>query len=351
MQKSGRTELLETVAAREPIARKLRAIERAQWPVQFSHVIQPAQAFLVATIARYTDKTIWVLCPSVHSQELLYDSLLNWYRAALFLPEAEFAAIGNVLPDPEIAAERLALLTRVECETGPHLIVTTRASLSQAAPRRGALQSAIVQLQRGANEKMERVLEELAGAGYERAAQVTTRGQFAIRGGIVDLYSWQAALPVRLEFFGDEIESLRQFDIDTQASVRDLTSVDIFLGATEDQNGVIRDYIARDYLTIDVEPEKSSNANIQVSEGWIGIGPEDFSGAFQDSEVGEFAIGDLALAEAKPGRRRSCRRNPRSRILFPGSQSCRAFRRGIIRTVRCASAATSSSRGTSSCAD
>ena len=299
MQKLGRTELVETVAASEPIARKLRTIERAQWPVQFSHVVQPAHAFLVATIARKIDKTIWVLCPTVHSQELLYESLLNWYSAALFLPEAEFAAIENVLPDPEIAAERLALLTQVEFETGPHLIVTTRASLGQAAPRRGALQSAIVQLQRGANEKMEHVLGQLAGAGYERVAQVTARGQFAIRGGIVDLYSFQALLPVRLEFLGDEIESLREFDIDTQASVRDLTSVDILLGATEDQNGVIRDYVVRNHLTIDVEPEKSSDTNIQISEGWIEIGPEDFSGAFQDSEIGEFAIGDLVLAEAK----------------------------------------------------
>src|SRR5438876_605839 len=287
------------VAASEPTARKLRAIERGQWPIQFSHVIQPAQAFLVATIARKIDKTIWVLCPSVHSQELLYESLLNWYPLALFLPEAEFAALENVLPDPEIAAERLALLTRVECETGPHLIVTTRASLSQAAPRRGALQSAIVQLQRGANEKMERVLEELAGAGYERVAQVTTRGQFAIRGGIVDLYSWQAALPVRLEFFGDEIESLREFDIDTQASVRELTSVDILLEAADDQGGIVRDYIPRDHLKIDIEPEKSCSANIQISEGWIDIGPEDFSGAFEDPEIGEFAIGDLVLSEAK----------------------------------------------------
>ncbi len=287
------------VAASEPIARKLRAIERAQWPIQFSHVIQPAQAFLVATIARKINETIWVLCPSVHFQELLYESLLNWYPTALFLPEAEFAAVENVLPDPEIAAERLALVTQIERETGPHLIIATRASLDQAAPRRGALQSAIVQLQRGANEKMERVLEQLADASYERVAQVTTRGQFAVRGGIVDLYSWQAPLPVRLEFLGDEIESLREFDIDTQVSVRDFDSVDIFLGATEDQSGIIRDYAARDHLKIDIEPEKSSSANIQISECWIEIGPEDFRGAFQDSEVGEFAVGDLVLAEAK----------------------------------------------------
>jgi len=223
MEKSWRKELLENVAASEPIARKLRAIDRAQWPVRFSHVTQTAQAFLVATIAPRIHETIWILCPNVHSQELIFESLLNWHPTALFLPEAEFAAVENVLPDPEIAAERLALLMQVDREPGPHLIVATRAGLNQAAPRRDALQSAVVQLRREANANMEHLVEQLAGAGYERVAQVTTRGQFAVRGGIVDLYSWQAPLPVRLEFFGDEIDSLREFDIDTQTSVRDLT--------------------------------------------------------------------------------------------------------------------------------
>jgi len=301
VQKSERTDLLETVAASEPIARKLRAIERTQWPVRFSHVIQPAQAFLAATIARKINNSIWVFCPSVHSQELFYESLLNWQPNALFLPEAEFAAIENVLPDPEMAAERLALLMQVERESGRQLIVATRASLDQAAPKRGTLQSAVVHLRRGVNEKMERLLEQLVAAGYERVAQVTTRGQFAVRGGIVDLYSWQVPLPVRLEFLGDEIDSLREFDIDTQTSVRDLRSADILLGAPDDQGGLVRDYVGPDHLTFDIEPDKSSNANIQISEGWIEFGPEDFGGAFvaAATEIGEFAIGDLMLMEAK----------------------------------------------------
>jgi transcription-repair coupling factor (superfamily II helicase) len=301
VQKSGRTDLLETVAGSEPIARKLRAIERTQWPVRFSHVIQPAQAFLAATISLKTNNSIWVFCPSVHSQELFYESLLNWQPNALFLPEAEFAAIENVLPDPEMAAERLALLMQVERESGPQLIVATRASLDQAAPKRGTLQSAVIHLRRGVNEKMERLLEQLVAAGYERVAQVTTRGQFAVRGGIVDLYSWQVPLPVRLEFLGDQIDSLREFDIDTQTSVRDLKSADILLGAPDDQGGLVRDYVGPDHLTFDIEPDKSSNANIQISEGWIEFGPEDFSGAFvaAATEIGEFAIGDLMLMEAK----------------------------------------------------
>src|SRR5213595_1130869 len=317
VEKSIGKQLLEIVAATEPIGRKLLAL-------------QAAQPFLAAVIAhayhrrptrdrRSADSTIWILCPSVHSQELFYESLLNWRSDALFLPEAEFAAAENVLPDPEIVAERLAVLMQIGRGTGPRAIVATRASLEQAAPGRYTLHSAFTQLRRGATGQMEDLLKRLVASGYERAAQVTTRGQFAVRGGIVDLYSWQAPLPLRLEFFGDQIESLREFDIDTQTSVRDLGSVDILLGGAVgsdrlfsiDQSGRVRDYVAPNDLIIDLEPGMEGGAHatpgsqelgpphIQISEGWIETGQEDFSGAFQDCEIGEFAVGDLMLAEAK----------------------------------------------------
>ena len=286
MGRSIHDELLALAASAEPIAEKLRQIDQGIWPVAFSHVIEPAQAFLVAAIARKIDQTFWILCPSVRTQELLYESLVNWLPDALFLPEAEFAAVENILPDPEIAAERLALLSLVEREAGSHVIVATRASLDQAAPKPGTLQSASMQLKQGKSAGMENLLEALARAGYERAAQVTTRGQFAVRGGIVDLYSWQATLPVRVEFFGDEVESLREFDIDTQTSVRDLRSVDVLLGAAEEQSGKVRDYIGKDHLKIDLGSDQDSDAQIQISEGWIESGAEDFSGAFEDCQVG-----------------------------------------------------------------
>jgi len=111
---------------------------------------------------------------------------------------------------------------------------------------------------------------------------------------------------VRLEFFGDNVESLREFDIDTQTSVRDLRKIDILLGGAGDQSGFVRDYIGKEDLIIEIEPEEAtenltalSRQVVQISEGWIESGPEDFSGAFQDCDIGEFAVGDFLLAEAK----------------------------------------------------
>src|SRR5205814_9900390 len=183
----------------------------------------------------------------------------------------------------------------------------------------------------------ENLFDQLANSGYERVAQVTMRGQFAGRGGIIDVYSWQARLPFRLEFFGDQIESLREFDIDTQTSVRDLRSVDILFETVDGQSGFVRDYVADNHLIVDIEPEEISDAHIQISEGWIeqhghsersrGMtlrnqkaslrdpsmslrfaqddiagNVEDFSGAFVDCDIGQFAAGDLVLAEAKRAR-------------------------------------------------
>ncbi len=279
----------------EPIAKKLRGVP----PIFFSHVTLSAHPFLTAIIAQEIGRTLWVICPSVQTQETIYESLLNWKPDALFLPEAEFAAVENILPDPEIAAERLALLSRIEREKGPHLIVATRADLDHPAPKRGALLSAMLRLQRGGRSSMESIINSLGEAHYERVAQVTTRGQFAVRGGILDIYSWQAQLPMRAEFFGDEIESLREFDLDTQTSVRDLSAIDILLGAPHEQPGRVRDYIGKDHFRVAIEPDEGDNAEIKISEGWIEEGPEDFSGAFQDCDVGEFAVGDFMLAEAK----------------------------------------------------
>ena len=315
---SGALDLLSIVARTESIAKKLREAP----PILFSHVIESAHAFLIAAIAQQVRRTLWVICPRVNTQENIYESLLNWRPDALFLPEAEFAAVENILPDPEIAAERLALLTRIEREPGPHLIVATAAGLDQPAPTRGAIASAMLQLKRRQSVAMEVIINSLGDAHYERVAQVTTRGQFAVRGGILDIYSWQAQLPIRVEFFGDDIESLREFDIDTQTSLRNLPAVDILLGAAEDQRGRVRDYVNKDDWRVAIEPEENDEAEIKISEGWIEAGPEDFAGAFQDCEVGEFSVGDFMLAEAKRTQfstqtKRMARRRRAHRHLFP----------------------------------
>ncbi len=206
-----------------------------------------------------------------------------------------------------------------------HVIVATRASLDQTAPKRGALREAALKLRRGTSKPLERVINSLGEAGYERVAQVTTRGQFAVRGGILDVYSWQAAAPIRAEFFGDEIESLREFDLDTQTSLRNLNEVELLLGAADDQSGKVRDYIGksicewrsrtrtrtRTFHTEGWRRHSEQHSGDQLKWDTRAIGGrrfitdeamddvEDFSGAFVDCEIGDFDTGEFIIAEAK----------------------------------------------------
>ena len=66
---------------------------------------------------------------------------------------------------------------------------------------------------------------KLAGIGYDREAQIEGPGQFAVRGGILDVYPLTAELPVRIELWGDEVDSIRSFDVETQRSIENLTEV------------------------------------------------------------------------------------------------------------------------------
>src|SRR5689334_6950989 len=221
----------------------------------------------------WRDSPIWVISPTVRRQELFFESLSIWNSNAAFLPEAEFAAVENVLPDPEIAAERLALFSQIEKGSASELIVTTRAAIEQPAPRRGKLRSASLEIRHGASLGMADLLKALSSAGYERVVQVTTRGQFAVRGGIVDTFSWQTALPLRIEFFGDEIESLREFDLDTQTSVRRCEHASILLSAADDTSGYVRDYIADDALVIELDPGLEGGTPA-TPETPVQLGPE-----------------------------------------------------------------------------
>jgi transcription-repair coupling factor (superfamily II helicase) len=301
VEESSSNRLPSIAAQAESISLKIREVMEEVRPVAFSHVTEPAQSFLVAALRHEIARTIWVSCPSVRSQELLYESLLNWEPNALFLPEAEIAAVENILPDPEIAAERLALLHRVQREKGPHLIVATRAALEQRAPDPKTLTAAVLVLRRGKANPLEKTIESLVSAGYERVAQVTTRGQFAVRGGIVDVFSWQATRPTRIEYFGDDVESLREFDVDTQTSVRNLQNVELLLEAAEEQKASVSDYVAADHLRIAIEPaDDDRSADILIGESWLGGDEqEDFRGAFDECDIGDFAVGDFMLVEAK----------------------------------------------------
>jgi transcription-repair coupling factor (superfamily II helicase) len=133
-------------------------------------------------------------------------------------------------PSAGVAARRMATLTRLArgLETGkPALLVTTAAALLQRVPPRAAISRAGYAARAGASVDIADMERYFAVNGYHRASTVSERGEFAIRGGVIDVFPPGGEAPVRLDLFGDALESIRAFDPETQRSTRQLKAVDL----------------------------------------------------------------------------------------------------------------------------
>ena len=107
-------------------------------------------------------------------------------------------------------------------------------SMSQRTIPPAVLQRCAFQLQIGMEYELNDLIARLSGAGYSRCGMVEGPGQFAVRGGIIDIFSPVADLPIRAEFFGDELDTMGYFDIDTQRRTENIESITILpVGETQ----------------------------------------------------------------------------------------------------------------------
>ncbi len=277
------------------LAAQLRQIPKAlagNQRLTFASIHPAARSLVTALIATKVPR-LWVIAPDLRTQETLHAELLNWHPDALFLPEAETAIAENILPDPELAAERLLTLGRL-LKAKQAVLVLTAAALSDPAPPPEGMQALALELKKGERLPLETLVERLGTAGYERVPQVALRGQFAVRGGIVDVFSWQHPIPLRVEFFGDEIDSLRLFDLDVQTSVEPVDQASILLGESSGE-GTVRDYLQPGDAVLDV------GAGVE----WAPLALENDESAepsryaFEDHGLGTFEAGDLVIEAGK----------------------------------------------------
>jgi len=142
------------------------------------------------------------------------------------LPAWDCQPYDRISPSPRTAARRAGglhrLAVRAETDETPLLIIASAASVLQKCAPREAMGEGGLSAAPGAVLDIEALKAHLAQNGYARAATVTERGDYAIRGGVVDVFPADAEEPVRLDFFGDTLESVRAFDPETQRTTQQL---------------------------------------------------------------------------------------------------------------------------------
>ncbi|MEZ5937539.1 MAG: transcription-repair coupling factor [Hyphomonadaceae bacterium] len=146
----------------------------------------------------------------------------------LLYPSWDCLPYDRASPSPGIAAMRCATLARL-ASTGksPLVVVATGSALVQRVPPRTHMSRASLVARTGDDVPQERIQGFLAANGYQRSPTVREPGDYAIRGGIIDLYPAGAPEPLRLDFFGDTLETIRQFDPETQRSTESLDAISL----------------------------------------------------------------------------------------------------------------------------
>ena len=158
----------------------------------------------------------------------LADDLGAWVGGHVaVLPERAALPLERALPEHDESAERLAVLARLESREPGLILVAPLLSLVQRTIGTAQLVAGRITLRVGERSNLRELLTRLVAGGYEPTVEVTGVGEFAHRGGLVDTWPPGASEPVRVEFFGDEIESIRTFDPMSQASRRRLTHVEL----------------------------------------------------------------------------------------------------------------------------
>ena len=200
-----------------------------------SGVPEGLDALLLGELARQTPRGAPILHIARDANRLvtLQDALAFFAPdvTVLTFPAWDGVPYDRVAPNADTIARRIATLSELtHRETAGNksslIVLTTVNAVVQRVPPRAFIAASSMRLAAGNAVSMQELVERLEVSGYGRAGTVTDPGQYAVRGGILDLYP-PGAQPVRLDFFGDTLESIRAFDPETQRTAARLDSVEL----------------------------------------------------------------------------------------------------------------------------
>ncbi|MDF1613606.1 transcription-repair coupling factor [Desulfurivibrio dismutans] len=195
------------------------AVERNSTPIEVFGLRGGAAAWLTGRISEL-NRPLLCLCPDEEeSQRLAGDLELFSDRPVIHFPELEVPPYAPLQPDPAVTAARMAALYQVLSAEKPFILIASGPSLLPKTIPAAKLGHLAELLLSGEETDSRQLLERLAAGGYEAVAQVREVGEYSVRGGIIDIFPPGREFPLRLDFFGDTVESLRYFDPATQRSL------------------------------------------------------------------------------------------------------------------------------------
>ena len=202
------------------------SLKKGVTPLLIGGCITSQKAHLLSELGKDFSRLLVVAKDDLAAKEL-YDDLSSLMDDVSFYPAKDLIFYQADLTGGYQAGQRIMVMKKL-CEGGGKVIVTAINGLMNVLPDFEEWKNAAFELSIGATVMEKAISKKLVEMGYTKRAAASSPGEFAVRGDIMDIYPYTDDNPVRIEFFGDEIDNLREFDAESQRTIRQLDSAKIY---------------------------------------------------------------------------------------------------------------------------
>jgi len=219
--------LLALLTQRSDFCRLVQQLQDGEGLPALTGITEAARPFAIAALASALKQPLLVVVADELQASQVTDTLKVLAQRSddvLYLPDRDALPYERLISDAATTQQRMNALISLANRERRAIVVCSARVLTQPVIPPQELSAALYDLRPGQEVDLTLMLEHLYNLGYEPVAEVEEPGQFSHRGGIVDLFPPTLPRPIRIEFFGDEIESLRTFDQETQRSLNPVAS-------------------------------------------------------------------------------------------------------------------------------
>ncbi len=175
-----------------------------------------------------TNKSILIVTSTLYEANQLYNSINTYYDRTFLFPMDDFLTSEAIAISPDLMITRLETINALLENNQPNVVVTNLMGYLRYLPTKEVYQNHRLALSLNYEIEPKKLVQYLANMGYHRESIVTRTGEFAVRGFVIDVFPLGLNHPIRLEFFGDMIESIRYFDEETQKSIEEISTISIY---------------------------------------------------------------------------------------------------------------------------
>lgn len=202
-------------------------IGNAQYPAAVFGLSDSSRSFLINGLFEETEESVFVFANSDIEAKDLYEDLSLYQNNVFYFPTREVAFYNVYAISGDLRWERLKVIRELLRKTKKIVVTSIEAITANYIPFQ-TYKDYIIKLTLGDSINIKQITQKLIECGYERMDIVDGKGQFSVRGGILDIYSPISSMPYRIELFGDDIDSIRSFNIDSQRSLDKVNSIELF---------------------------------------------------------------------------------------------------------------------------